>query len=86
MTAGRYGYVAEITRFLSQLVIYPSQNRASGYMGNEGLNFRRGYAIDDRVSASRLLGRRTARAMVLLGIFEIVPEDRYTSREDRDRN
>lgn len=34
----------------------------------------------------RSLGRRTGRAVVSLGIFEIVPEDRYPSREDRDRN
>ena len=34
----------------------------------------------------RPLGRRTERAIVSLGIFQVVPEDRCPSREDRDRN
>jgi hypothetical protein len=38
--------------FCHKLVIYPSQNRASGRLGNEGLNLSNGSAIDDRVSMS----------------------------------
>ncbi|MBA1344721.1 hypothetical protein HX899_05315 [Rhizobium sp. WYCCWR 11146] len=36
--------------------------------------------------AGRRSGVKTGRASVSLGIFEVVPEDRYPSREDRDRD
>ncbi|QKK30652.1 hypothetical protein FE844_014165 [Rhizobium indicum] len=39
-----------------------------------------------RQLAGRRSGVKTGRAVVSLGIFEIVPEDRCPSREDRDRD
>jgi hypothetical protein len=38
-----------------------------------------------RREATKICHALWGRAVVSLGIFEIVPEDRYPSREDRDR-
>ncbi|MGO7592972.1 hypothetical protein [Rhizobium leguminosarum] len=39
-----------------------------------------------RREATKICHALWGRTVVSLGIFEIVPEDRYPSREDRDRN
>jgi hypothetical protein len=43
------------------------------------------WRMSPRREATKICHALWGRAVVSLGIFEIVPEDRYPTREDRDR-